>query len=437
MENNVTPIRSRQAFQSPKNPAFLQNRIDRYYRERVMNTWDGGNIMRGLIPSHGSLVLTSNDYLSIAQHPAIKRAIANTVEQQGNGALMSGVFLHGPCPQLELEDRLGKYMHAETGILCQSGWCANTGLIQSIANEHTPVYIDMFAHASLWEGIKSASAKAVPVFHNDVEHLERQVLKYGPGIIIVDAIYSTSGSISPLREIAKIAEKEGCIFVVDESHSLGTHGPDGAGLVAELGLSDKVHFRTASLAKAFAARAGIICCSQDFNEYFKFEANPAIFSSTLLPYEVAGLAETLNIIQQEHWRRVSLHQNAEVIRHALEELGYNLNDSASQIISLEPGPEKQTIVLRDALEAHGVFGSVFCASATPKNRSLIRFSINAEMSEPEINHLIKTCEKIRDRVDMHNWPSTKRKGRTAALHSPTTNNRNTAETSAIPVASNY
>jgi len=333
---------------------------------------------------------------------------------EGNGLLMSGVFLHGDdCPQLVLEDRFAAYMGAEASVLCQSGFAANTGLIQSIANAQTPVYVDMMAHMSLWEGIRSAGARAISFFHNDVDHLEQRIQRYGAGIVIVDSVYSTNGSVAPLAAIADVCTEHGCVLVVDESHSLGTHGPHGAGLVAELGLIDRVHFRTASLAKAFAGRAGIISCSRRFQEYFKCEALPAIFSSTLLPHETAALAATLDVIEREDWRRTRVAANARYVRARLAELGYNLNGSETQIIALEAGPEPQTIVLRDALEARGVFGSVFCAPATAQNRSLVRLSINAALSAQELERIVDVCEEIRDEVQMWNWPSTRRNERNA------------------------
>lgn len=411
MKNNVTKPRPVQAFRNPPVPDFLRLRVEQYYRERVEKTWGGGHIMHGRTSGPGALHLSSNDYLSLAQHPSILAAMSKSIQRDGNGLLMSGVFLHGACPQLQFEERLANFMQAEAGALCQSGYCANTGLIQSIANEHTPVYSDMMAHMSLWDGIRAAGAKPVAIFHNDVEHLERQILRHGPGIVVVDSVYSTSGSVSPLSAIAKICAAQACVLVVDESHSLGTHGPNGEGLVVELGLTESVHFRTASLAKAFAGRAGFVTCSKRFSEYFKYQSNPAIFSSTLLPHEVSGLDATLSVIGSEGWRRSRLHANAAFVRRSLDELGYNLNDSQSQIVSLESGSEQQTIVLRDALEARGIFGSVFCAPATPKNRALMRFSINAALDDSALERIVEACRNIRDEVDLASWPSTRRKQR--------------------------
>jgi CAI-1 autoinducer synthase len=389
-------------------PAFVATRVARYYRERVHQTWAGGHIMRGRIPGQGALHLSSNDYLSIAQHPQILESMCRSIREEGNGLLMSAIFVHGESPLLEFEDRLAAFMGAEAGVLCQSGYAANMGLIQSIASPESPVYVDMIAHMSLWEGIRSAGANAVRFGHNDPEHLDRQILRYGPGVVLVDSIYSTNGSVCPLSHIVDVCSARDCVLVVDESHSLGTHGPLGAGLVIEAGLADRVHFRTASLAKAFAGRAGFITCSRKFQEYFKFESNPAIFSSTLLPHEIKGLDETLTIVMREDWRRRKLAANAKHLRDCLGGLGYNLGGSESQIIALEAGPEERTIVLRDALESHDIFGSVFCAPATAKNRSLIRLSINAALTPAELERIVTVCADIRERVELDKWPSTRR-----------------------------
>ncbi|GLS04893.1 hypothetical protein GCM10007860_20410 [Chitiniphilus shinanonensis] len=392
-------------------PAFLTERVERYYRERVRDTWDGGHIMRGRTPGRDALHLSSNDYLAVANHPSIVAAEIDSLLQHGNGAMMSGIFLFGEAPQLKLEAEFAAFMQAEGGVLCQSGYNANVGLLQAIANERTPVYVDMFAHMSLWEGIRSAGAQAVAFHHNDLDHLARQLHRHGPGVILVDSVYSTRGDVCPLREVAALAQQHGCVLVVDESHSLGTHGPQGAGLVVELGLTGLVHFRTASLAKAFAGRAGYIACSARFAEYFKFEANPAIFSSTLLPHEVAGLSATLKVIREEEWRRTRLHANARALRAGLDALGYNLNDSQTQIVGLEAGTERQTIALRDALEARGIFGSVFCAPATPKHRALMRLSVHAALDEVALARIVAACRDLREEVGFVDWASTRRRAR--------------------------
>ena len=389
-------------------PEFIAARVDSFFNDRVAEAWGGRHIMRGRQPGPDALHLSINDYLSISKHPNILDAMRESIASNGNGLLMSGVFVHGDNPLLSLEDRFASFLQSEASILCQSGYAANTGLLQSIASPETLVYLDMMAHMSLWEGVRAAGARAIVFSHNDADHLGRQIQRNGPGVVIVDSIYSTNGSVCPLTDIVETALAHGCVLVVDESHSLGTHGPGGAGLVVELGLADRVHFRTASLAKAFAGRAGIISCSARFREYFKCESRPAIFSSTLLPHEIAGLDATISVIECEAWRRASLASNAQYLRTRLASLGYNVSSSASQIIALEAGTEQRTMVLRDALESRAVFGSVFCAPATANTRALVRLSVHAALTREQLRRIVDVCEAIRQEVRLDDWASTRR-----------------------------
>jgi CAI-1 autoinducer synthase len=399
--------------QAPVLPDFVSRRVERFHNERVAIDWGGRHILRGQKPGPGALMLQSNDYLSLAGHADIVEAQRSALAEGGLGMMMSSQFMqHEDEPLHQVEHELARAFGTETAILAQSGFAANVGLIQSIADERTPVYVDMLAHASLWEGIKSAGARAVPVLHNDLTHLVRHILRNGPGIIAVDSIYSTNGSLAPLVEIAQIAQDHGCVLIVDESHSLGTHGVRGEGLVASLGLQDKVHFMTSSLAKAYCSRMGVISCSTRFKDYFSCEALPAIFSSSLLPHELAGLAASHRVIQTEGWRRTRLRHVTQLVRNGLTELGYPVADGTEQIVALEAGAELLTYRVSEALESHGIFGSVFSAPATTINRSLVRLTLNASMSDADVARLLTACAKIRDDVDLPAWSASRRAMRT-------------------------
>ncbi|NTV05905.1 MAG: quorum-sensing autoinducer synthase [Chlorobiaceae bacterium] len=388
-------------------PDFLERRLHDF-DEAIKIRRNGKPLPVGKKPVHGSIILQSNDYLNVTMHPDITAAQISKLETADKELVMSAVFLHEGSDKELFETEMAKFTGFESAILCQSGWSANIGLMQAIANENTPVYIDFLTHMSLWEGIKSAGAVFYAFMHNDVRHLEKLVQQHGKGIILLDSLYSTLGDIAPLVEIIDIANRYDCVSVVDESHSLGTHGPHGSGLIASLGLTDRVHFITGSLAKAFAGRAGIILCSKRFSQYFPFTAYSAIFSSTLLPHEIAGLSATLKVIKEGDDRRKKLHENAAFLRNGLKKMGYAIV-SQSQIIALEPGTESQTEVLRDALEERNVFGSVFCAPATPKNRTLMRLSVHSGIEKSDLQYVLDVCEAIRDEVDMWSWKSTKKR----------------------------
>ncbi|MCP4298302.1 MAG: quorum-sensing autoinducer synthase [Proteobacteria bacterium] len=389
-------------------PDFLNKRVDAY-EKRSVNPISGGHFIKGRVPKIKDIQLVSNDYLSISGNQAIKDSQTRCIQEKGHGILRSGVFQIGDTLQKQFENKVASWLSADDALLSQSGWAANCGLIQSIASADVPVYVDMMAHMSLWEGIKSAGATARPFRHNSVDSLEKLIKKYGQGIILVDAIYSTSGSVCPLEEIAELSQRHECILVVDESHSFGVIGDRGEGMVSKLGLEKKVQFRTASLSKAFAGRGGIIVGSSRNIDYIRYESFPAIFSSGVLDYDIAGFITALEIIQKENHRRVKLVKNADYLRAHLQQLGYNVDESQTQIISLVPGPEHRTIILRDNLEKRGVFGAPFCAPATPKNRSLIRFTVNADMTTNQLHKVVTVCKDIREIVCMNEWQSTTRK----------------------------
>lgn len=365
-------------------------------------------VLGNLQPDANSVMLQSNDYLNISNHPHIRNAQLDVLGKMSHEPVMSAVFLHETSDLHVFEKKMAAFAGFESAILCQSGWAANVGLMQVIADSTVPVYIDFFTHMSLWEGIKGSGAVPYAFRHNDAGHLERLINEHGQGIVLVDSLYSTMGDVAPLREIIDIANRYDCVSVVDESHSLGTNGEHGSGLVNELGLTGKVHFITASLAKAFAGRAGIILCSSKFARYYPYMAYPAIFSSALLPHEIAGLNATIDVIYAGDDRRAALHEKSRYFREGLSSLGYNIA-SQSQIVSIEGGLESDTELLRDALEARNIFGSVFLAPATPKTRSLMRFSLHSGLRMEELEYVLNVCEEIRDEIGMWNWKSTKRK----------------------------
>lgn len=389
-------------------PSFLSDRVAAYY-ERVSQSWHDKHILVGRVPDANALLLSSNDYLALADHPAIIAAQVRSLEQGGRSGLRSDVFRNGQEPLRRFEMELAELMGTEDVMTCQSGWNANVGLIQALARPGTPVYLDMYAHTSLWEGVTSAGADPRPFKHNDPESLDKLVARHGPGVVAVDAVYSISGTLCPLEELVSVAERRGCLLVVDESHSLGVFGKRGEGLAGMLGLAQRVHFRTASLSKAFAARGGIVAGPRRIVEYFRFESRPAIFSSGITLHEAAAFQATLEVIRSEPERRERVLANADYLRGKLDELGYNVDDSQCQIISLVSGPEEATIVLRDALEARGIFGAVFCAPATAKNRSLVRFSVNADLTCEQLDRVAGVCGHIRQEVGMRDWASTRRK----------------------------
>lgn len=415
MSNAIATARLRPNAAEHFMPDYVTSRMDAHYVTRIEQLLGGEHPHAWQPTPDGAIFLAGNDYLCLGGEPALVQAQVDRLAGGGGALLMSAVYLQEGSPQHRLERKFARLMGAEDGILTQSGWAANVGLVQCLASPGVPVYLDLQAHASLWEGVQSAGAEAVSFLHNDLDHLQRQLARHGRGIIAVDALYSTNGSVAPLAALVELAERHGCLLVVDESHSLGTHGPRGAGLVAQLGLSERVHFRTASLAKAFAGRAGFITCSSKFKGYFLSESRPAIFSSCLLEHELAWFDAAIDFVAAADGRRAALAGIARRLRAGLDALGYNVSDGTEQIIALEPGAEPRTLALRKALERHGVYGAMFCAPATPKNRSLVRLTLNAALDTAQEAQVLAACAAIREQVELESWSSSRRLRRLALV----------------------
>jgi CAI-1 autoinducer synthase len=372
-------------------PHFLTAQIKKYHARVNENE---SHLLKGAVPQSGAVQLTSNDYLNLANQPSIIEAKYSALAEYGHGIVRSDVYRNYQGPQRDFEVALAAFLRAEDVAIAQSGYAVNLGLLQALAEPEIPVYLDMFSHMSLWEGAKSAGAKVFPFQHNNSTSLRHIIERHGPGIVAFEALYSTSGTIAPIKDLVTVASEMGCVIIIDESHSLGTFGPQGAGLVVKAGLANKVHFRTASLSKTFASRGGIVASTAQNIEYFHYNSFPAIFSSGVLAYEAAGYSATLQeIIAQDDGRKY-LQRVSRDLKDRLLTLGYNVSDSQSQIVSLIAGKEAATLVLRNALESRGIFGSVFCAPATAKNRSLVRFTLNSGLTTLQLERIVDVCSKI-------------------------------------------
>ena len=377
----------------PLNPEFLASKVRDYFR-RIEDYDD--NPLRGVHhPGKGAIYLNGNDYLQLANHRSIKKAHAGAILKSLAGPQHSQVFIgmEETHPKRVFENQMANFMGFEACELTQSGYNSNVGLLQSISDPDIPVYLDAYVHFSFWDGIKLSGAGGHVFNHNNPHSLRSKISQYGKGVIVVDSIYSSIGTLAPLEEIAHIARDTGSVFVVDCSHSLGALGPGGAGLIAANHLSKYVHFITASLAKTFVSRAGVILSSFENVEFLRYTSSPAIFSSTVEPFEAIRCQEVLKVIKVADDRRDRLRTNARTLREGLKAIGVH-HGSQSHIIPLFVGREDRKLVeLMDHLEGRGIFGAGFVPPTTTRNKKLYRLSVHSELSEKDINFILEICEE--------------------------------------------
>lgn len=365
--------------------------------ERRVEGW-GRHLFRDRpAPRAGDVVLFSNDYLCLSRHPRVVAAQTAALAEFGTGMMMSGVFVLDGDPQRRLEEDLADFLNAPATVLCQSGWDANVGLLSTLLGpqpEGHPVYVDLLAHASLWAGTTGTGASLHPFVHNDPAHLGRLLAQHGPGVVCVDTLYSTTGDLAPLAEIVAVCEEYGATLVADESHALGVQGPLGNGLAVELGLEERIAFRTASLAKAFAGRAGLITCGRRFADYLPFHSLNAIYSSTLLPQDIAGLHAALDVMREDDVRRKRLWEVTGRLHAGLQGVGCDTRPSTSPILPLHAGADDNLAVIQRHLDDAGVLGAAFLPPTTPRNRAILRLTAHSDLTDTQITRVIEACAPL-------------------------------------------
>jgi CAI-1 autoinducer synthase len=350
--------------------------------------------------SNIKIACNQNDYLQLSEHPEVIAAKNKATNETGSGVLASLFAYNGHGHHKMFNQKIAesaKCSSADCVLMTTSGWAANIGLMEAIVGPNVPVYIDALAHASLFDGIRLSPGKMIPFRHNNPKVAEKFIEMYGPGVIVVDAFYSTYGSVAPLKEFVDLAEKYDCILVVDEAHSFAVVGEKGGGLAVEQNLADKVHIRTVSLAKGVGGAGGVILADEETTYYLAHRLRPVIFSSYPSPSTSAGNLKSLEIIQREPERARNVMQRAVQLRKLLNENNIDTGPSQCQIVSLLLNTETDVCRLWGALRDEGILFCVFLYPAVAKDKGLARFSMHTNLTKKDIEFVAEKTIK-----SMHN-----------------------------------
>lgn len=349
----------------------------------------------------GYICLHQNDYLRLSSRPEVVEAKAEALRRYGNSFLASTVFVggEGACEHDRLKELICRTMGAEDVLLATSGYAANVGLLDAIAKEGTPIYIDRKAHASLWDGARLSAGRPIMVGHNDPVSLERRVRREGPGIICIDSVYSTTGAIAHLPSYVEIAERTGSVLVVDEAHGFGMFGPNGGGLAELQGVADRIPFRTLSFSKALGGHGGCIATSRHLAWFLTHRARSMVFSSATLPCDSAAHRAGLEILRAEPELASHCLEMAEVLREELEIRGISPGASRSQIVSVELPTEDLTCRLYGLMRDRGVLAAVFLAPAVATGTGLLRFSVHSGCTRED---MVRTAAVLQEAMEVLN-----------------------------------
>lgn len=328
---------------------------------------------------------SSNDYLNLSSHPQLLGAVANS-QQVGAGAsrLISGTNkLH-----LELEASLARLLKKDAALVFGSGYLANLGFLSSYLRREDSVFSDRLIHASLIDGIRLSGAKHHRFQHNDPNHLRELLSKHhrqrrsgAQTLIVIESVYSMDGDLAPLSDYVELSKEFESHLFVDEAHALGVFGPAGAGLAAELGLENDIAVFSATLSKAFGSYGGFVCSSEPVQKLLINRSRPFIYNTALPPPLASAALESLAIISGEPEMGSRLLFLAECFRALLQELGFPIGKTKSQIIPLIIGDNQRALELAERLQKRGIFVKAIRSPTVPKGSARLRFSLTLAHNE--------------------------------------------------------
>ncbi len=338
------------------------------------------------------VLLSSNNYLDLANHPEVKRAAVEALEAYGCGAgasrLISGTMeLHA-----ELETKLAEFKGTEAALVFGSGYHANTGVIPALMGAGDAILSDELNHASIIDGCRLSQADTRVFHHRDMEHLEELLTSIpatGQRLIVTDSVFSMDGDVAPLREIAALARKHRAWVMVDEAHATGVFGPNGAGVVEEMGLRGDIEIQMGTLGKALGSFGAYVAGSRVLIEWLINRARSFIYSTALPPPMLASALAALHIVKNEPERRRRLWNNAAFLRQGLSRLGYRLGDTQSPILPVLIGDEETTMALTAALLKRGVFAHGIRPPTVPEGTARLRVSPTSAHTEAELDRALQ------------------------------------------------
>jgi 8-amino-7-oxononanoate synthase len=332
------------------------------------------------------LLLCSNNYLGLADHPRVREAAAEAALRWGVGAGASRLVSGTMTVHEGLERRLAAFEGAEAAVLFGSGYLANVGVVSALAGRGEVVFSDELNHASIVDGCRLSRAEVFVFRHADLEHLAWGLERArGRGALIVtDSVFSMDGDVAPLAGIVELARAHGVRVAVDEAHGTGAVGPGGRGAVAAAGLTGEVDVVVGTLGKSLGAYGAYACADGPLIEYLVNAARPFIFSTAPPPPAVAGALAALDVLEAEPGRVARLAANAEVLRGALADAGLDAGTSPTQIIPLVVGDAARAVHACEAALARGVFAQAIRPPTVPEGTSRLRLAVMATHEPAEL-----------------------------------------------------
>src|SRR5687768_938224 len=350
------------------------------------------------------LLLCTNNYLGLANHPEVISAGREALDTYGAGTA-SVRFICGTFTiHKQLEDRLAAFFRTESALTYVSAWNANEGLIPTLLGEGDAVISDALNHASIIDAIRLTRGVSRGIYkHADVADLRAKLEERKAArtrLIVTDGVFSMEGDLAPLPDICQLADEYGALIMVDDSHGTGVLGAAGRGTHEHFGVLDRIDVLTSTLGKALGGAAGgFVCASRTIVDYLIQRSRPQLFSNALPPTVAASAMKALEVLEREPDRVQRVRDNAAYFRSELKKLGYRPLESESAIVPIIVGDTALAIELsRTLYEEHGVFVIGFGYPVVPEGAARLRVQLSAAHTKPHLNRALQAFAALRSHI---------------------------------------
>jgi glycine C-acetyltransferase len=360
-------------------------------RERIIESAQGPVVR--LADGHEMINLCANNYLGLANHPAVLQAAHDALSHYGYGVASVRFICGTQSVHRELEHRLSAYLSMEDTILYSSCFDANGGLFETLLDAEDAVISDALNHASIIDGIRLCKARRLRYANNDLNELE-QALKDSQSsrvrLIATDGVFSMDGSIARLKEICDLADRYGALVMVDDSHATGFIGARGRGTHELRGVIGRIDILTGTLGKALGgASGGYVAARKEIVGWLRQRSRPYLFSNSIAPPVAAATIQVLDMLEASTDLRERLHANARHFREQMQGLGFSLLPGEHPIIPVMLGEAPLAVKLAERMQARGVYVVAFAFPVVPHGKARIRTQMSAAHSREQLDQVIQ------------------------------------------------
>jgi 8-amino-7-oxononanoate synthase len=373
---------------------------------RRLRLIDGPQGPEVMLDGQPVLLLCSNNYLGLADHPRLRRAAADAALALGTSSGASRLISGSMSIHADLEAELAEFEGTEAALLFGSGYLANTGAIAALARRGEVVFSDELNHASIIDGCRLAGAETSVYRHRDTEHLQWGLRRAGgrAALIVTDGVFSMDGDIAPLRELVTLARRHSCRLMVDEAHATGCIGPGGRGSVAAAGLTGEVDLIVGTLGKALGGYGAYVCGSREMTDFLVNTARPFIFSTAPPPPAVAAASAALELLAESPKRVERLRANAGALREGLRSEGLHPIGADTQIVPLVIGEADDAMVICERLLKEGVFAQAIRPPTVPPGTCRLRLTVMATHRIDDLRRAARLIGNAVRELDAHTAP---------------------------------